>query len=161
MQKILLMFLICILPCTCYAQTYVEESEEPTIKVDFESQEEVAAELREEPQENLAKEEEAYSIWDFGKVQEGEVLEHSFILQNDSQDTLNINSLNTSCGCTVSEVEKKSLAPGESTTINVIFNSKGYSGAVQQQVFVNTDNLENPVIKLTIKAEILRKEAIP
>ena len=35
---------------------------------------------------------------DFGKVKQGEILKHSFILKNDSSKTLNIKDANTSCG---------------------------------------------------------------
>lgn len=68
--------------------------------------------------------------WDFGRVREGEILKHDFVLKNESKDTLNIKDINTSCGCTVSEVKQKVLLPGESTLIEVKFNSKGYSGPV-------------------------------
>jgi len=94
--------------------------------------------------------------WDFGQVEQGEVLQHTFILKNESGKVLNIKGANTSCGCTVSKVEKNTLSPGESTAIEVQFNSKGYSGPVQQFIYVNTDSLDNPVIKYTIKAEVAK-----
>lgn len=94
--------------------------------------------------------------WDFGQVEQGKVLQHTFILKNESGKVLNIKGTNTSCGCTVSKLDKKILAPGESTTIDVRFNSKGYSGPVQQFIYVNTDSLDNPVIKYTIKANVVK-----
>ena len=94
--------------------------------------------------------------WDFGKVKEGEVLKHDFVLKNESPKTLQINEVTTSCGCTVSEVKKKTLLPGESTAVEVSFKSKGYSGPVQQYVYVNTDSLDNPVIKYIIKAVVAK-----
>jgi hypothetical protein len=93
---------------------------------------------------------------DFGKAKEGEVLKHSFDLKNDSKKVLNIKDVNTSCGCTASKIAKKSLSPGESTSIEVAFNTKGYSGQVTQFIYVNTDSVEKPVIRFTIKAEILK-----
>lgn len=92
--------------------------------------------------------------WDFGKVQQGAVLKHDFIFRNMTADTINITGINTSCGCAVSQSDKKSLKPGESTMINVSFNSKGYLGQVSQFVYVNTDNANLPVVKFTIKAEV-------
>ena len=94
--------------------------------------------------------------WDFGQVKEGEVLKHNFVLKNESKKILNIKDVNTSCGCTVSKVEKKTLLPGESTLIEVEFNTKGYSGSTQQFVYVHTDNIDNPVIRYIIKAELIK-----
>jgi hypothetical protein len=94
--------------------------------------------------------------YDFGQVKEGEVLKHDFILKNESQNILTIKDLSTSCGCTGSKAEKKILAPGETTLIEVQFNTKGYLGQAQQYVYVATDNLDNPIIKFIIKAEVVK-----
>lgn len=97
------------------------------------------------------------SSWDFGKRQEGEILKHSFVLKNNSGETLNIKDINTSCGCTASQVQKKILSPGETTLIEVTFNTKGYSGPVQQFIYVNTDSPKEPILRFIIKAEIKMK----
>lgn len=97
---------------------------------------------------------ELYS-WDFGKVKEGEVLRHDFLLKNESREILKIKDVNTSCGCTVSKVEKKILLPGEDTLIKVEFESSGYSGPVEQSIYVHTNNLDNPVIRFIIKAYVV------
>lgn len=96
-------------------------------------------------------------FWSFGPVEEGVVLEHEFTLTNKSTEILNIKNTHTSCGCTVSQVKKKMLLPGESTTIEVSFNTKGYSGSVEQFVYVTTDSAENSVVKFTIKADVIKK----
>ncbi|PIP21290.1 MAG: hypothetical protein COX40_00180 [Candidatus Omnitrophica bacterium CG23_combo_of_CG06-09_8_20_14_all_40_11] len=103
--------------------------------------------------------EDPYS-WDFGQVKEGEVLKHIFVLKNESEATLTIKDVNTSCGCTASKVEKKILLPGQSATIEVRFNSKGYSGPVQQYVYVHTDSLDKPVLRFIIKAEVATTETL-
>ncbi|MFA5095748.1 MAG: DUF1573 domain-containing protein [Candidatus Omnitrophota bacterium] len=94
--------------------------------------------------------------WDFGKVKQGEVATHSFTLKNDSAKTLNIVAVNTSCGCAVSGVKDKVLAPQGSTLLEVKFDSKGYSGAVQQFIYVNTDSVDKPVIRFIIKADVVK-----
>ena len=93
-------------------------------------------------------------IWDFGKVKEGEVSKHDFVLRNDTGHFINITGIKSSCGCTASEVKNKSLAPQGETTVTVQFNSKGYSGNVRHYVYVHTDNIDNPVLRLVIKAEV-------
>jgi len=93
--------------------------------------------------------------WDFGQVKEGQVLKHAFILKNESAKTLKIKDVNSSCGCTVSEAKKMVLAPQESTTIEVKFDSKGYSGITKQYIYVHTDDLDNPLIRFIIIAQVL------
>lgn len=94
--------------------------------------------------------------WDFRKLKHGEVAAHSFSLKNNSNKPLKITAVNTSCGCTVSEVKKKLLLPGESTPVEIKFNSKGYSGNVQQFTYVVTDDIDNPVIRFIIKAYVIK-----
>lgn len=96
--------------------------------------------------------------WDFGQIKEGEILRHVFVLKNEFEKTLSIKEVNTSCGCTGSKVEKKILLPGESTEIEVQFNTRGYSGLTQQYVYVHTDSLDKPIIKFIIKAEIIKQK---
>ena len=95
-------------------------------------------------------------LWDFGQVKKGEILKHDFVLRNDSAQTLNIKEITTSCGCTVSEAQKKTLLPGESTVLSVHFDTKDYSGAVHQFIYVNSDRLDNPIIRFIIKAEVVK-----
>ncbi len=96
------------------------------------------------------------NLWDFGKAKQGEVLKHDFLFKNETKSVLNISSVNTSCGCTASQSDKKSLKPGESTKINVSFNSHGYLGEVKQFIYVNTDNVDLAVVRFTIKAEVYK-----
>ena len=94
--------------------------------------------------------------WDFGKIKQGVVVKHDFQFENITSNVLKITGINTSCGCTVSQTAKKSLLPGESTAINVSFNSKGYAGQIKQFIYVNTDNADLPVVRFVIKAEVLK-----
>ncbi|PIQ90875.1 MAG: hypothetical protein COV71_02140 [Candidatus Omnitrophica bacterium CG11_big_fil_rev_8_21_14_0_20_41_12] len=95
--------------------------------------------------------------WDFGQVKQEQILKHDFVFKNETNVVLNIASVNTSCGCTASQADKKSLEPGESTTISVAFSTKKYVGEVKQFVYLNTDNQDLPVVKFVIKAEVLKE----
>jgi len=92
--------------------------------------------------------------WDFGKIKQGDIVNHDFLFENFMPKVLKITGINTSCGCMVSETAKKSLLPGENTAITVRFNSKGYVGQTKQFIYVNTDNPDMPVVKFVIKAEV-------
>jgi hypothetical protein len=98
------------------------------------------------------------NVWDFGQVKQGEIAQHDFILKNETNDLLEINSVHSSCGCTASQADKKSLMPQSSTTIKVSFNSHGYIGPVTQFVYVNTDNADLAIIKFTVKAVVVKED---
>jgi hypothetical protein len=117
---------------------------------------EARAGLSAEAGRNAEKEKVDPNEWDFGQVKQGVILKHDFVFKNQTKDILKINNIHTSCGCTASESDKKSLLPQESTAINVTFNSQGYSGLVTQFVYVNTDNADLAIIKFTIKAQVVK-----
>jgi hypothetical protein len=94
-------------------------------------------------------------LWDFGAVKAGSILDHEFVITNDSAKDLVIKDTTTSCGCTVSEIKNKLLKPGESTTVLIKLDTKGYTGNVQQFVYVNTDSMDKPIIRFTVKAKAL------
>jgi hypothetical protein len=94
--------------------------------------------------------------WNFGRVKEGAILKHEFVFKNTSDKFLKIMDITTSCSCTVSKAKKNILAPGEAIPIEVQFKSKGYSKAVEQFVYVHTDNIDDSVIKFIIKADVVK-----
>ncbi|MFA5092848.1 MAG: DUF1573 domain-containing protein [Candidatus Omnitrophota bacterium] len=94
--------------------------------------------------------------WDFGQIKQDQILKHDFTFKNNTNTVLNILTVNTSCGCTASQADKKLLNPGDSATINVSFNSHGYAGPVKQFIYVNTDNADLPIVKFSIKCEVIK-----
>lgn len=95
-------------------------------------------------------------LWDFGRRREGEVLRHTFVLTNNSQRVMNIGDINTSCGCTASEVKKKVITPGDTLEIETRFNTRGYSGDVKQYIYVHTDDPGQPLIRFTLSAQLAK-----
>ena len=106
----------------------------------------------------LAQLEEAdSSTWGFGKIRAADgIVKHTFLLKNDSNDNLNIEGTDASCGCAVSEIDRKVVLPKETAKLEVKFDPKGYSGEVTQYVYVNTDSKTMPVYRFIIKADITK-----
>jgi len=97
------------------------------------------------------------NTWDFGKIRASEgIVKHVFSLKNESADVLNVNGTHASCGCAVSEIDKKVLLPKETANLEVKFDPKGYAGQVTQYVYVNTDSKTIPIHKFIIKADIIK-----
>src|SRR5207302_3236285 len=76
------------------------------------------------------------SVYNFGRVTEGEKVEYSFRFRNTGKKPLVITNTSASCGCTVPEKPEKPILPGETGFIKVVFNSKGKAGHNEKTVTV-------------------------
>ena len=93
----------------------------------------------------------------FGTVKEGEKVGHIFQFTNTGDADLVLTSVIATCGCTVSKYNKKPVSPGESGTIEVIFDTSGRNG-VQTKTVVVQSNAENKLVILRIIAEVKKDE---
>lgn len=96
--------------------------------------------------------------YDFGKVQQGTILEYSFKFTNKGSGKLIITGVNASCGCTGAIIDgKKEFEKNESGNIKVSFNTQGREGVQSKSVIVRSNDSANPQIALTFSCEIYIK----
>ena len=89
------------------------------------------------------------SIYNFGKVTDGEKVEYNFKFRNTGKNPLIISSAHASCGCTVPEKPDAPIAPGEIGFLKVVFDSKGRVGDVHKDITVISNAYPAfPVLKL-------------
>ncbi|HOY18476.1 MAG TPA: DUF1573 domain-containing protein [Haliscomenobacter sp.] len=83
-----------------------------------------------EPQDtiNVAKLEFNSHSFDFGEVEEGEVVTHAYEFTNTGKVPLVITNGHSTCGCTVPEWPKEAIKPGGKGKIVVKFDSNGKAG---------------------------------
>lgn len=90
------------------------------------------------------------SVYNFGKVTDGEKVVFSFRFKNNGNKPLVIASAHASCGCTVPEKPEQPIKPGETGYLKVVFDSKGRVGPVQKDVTVVSNAYPAfPVLLLT------------
>ncbi|MEW6051384.1 MAG: DUF1573 domain-containing protein [Candidatus Zixiibacteriota bacterium] len=70
---------------------------------------------------------------DFGFVPQNAKVSHVFWLRSTGTDTVRIANVVPGCGCTRTPLEKSVLAPGDSTRLEVIFDTRSYSGLVTKR----------------------------
>jgi hypothetical protein len=93
--------------------------------------------------------------YDFGKAKDGEIVRHTFTFTNTGKDPLTIQRAKASCGCTVPTWSKEPIAPGESGSIDIEFNTTHKVG-LQTKTVIVTGNFEGNINKvLRIKGEVL------
>lgn len=93
-------------------------------------------------------------FYDFGSITQGEIVAHSFKFRNTGEGPLLIQDAIPDCGCTKPKYKEEPIMPGDSSYIEIAFDSAGWRGSQYKQItFVtNTDRQKHT---LTIRANVL------
>ncbi|MFO8233955.1 MAG: DUF1573 domain-containing protein [Bacteroidales bacterium] len=91
---------------------------------------------------------------EFGALKEGEKVSYTFTFKNTGDSELIIKDAGAACGCTVPKYDKHPVKPGEKGSVEVVFDSRGWSGTQIKSVFLKT-NTPYGEKTLTIKANIV------
>jgi hypothetical protein len=94
------------------------------------------------------------NIHDFGDINQGDVVSHSFKFKNTGKSPLILTNVQVTCGCTAPKWPKEPIMPGKTAVIEVSFNSAGKMGK-QNKVITVTSNASNATEYLTINSNIL------
>ncbi len=94
---------------------------------------------------------------DFGNITRGETVAYSFHFKNVGAESLIINSVKASCGCTVVNYDKKPVASNEESFIEIVFDSQGFRGSQYKTVTVTANTQPNET-ELTISAVVIVTE---
>jgi len=90
---------------------------------------------------------------DYGEIAKGSDGLRIFEFTNTGDQPLIISEVKSSCGCTVPKKPKGPIAPGESSTIEVKYDTKRV-GPIRKTITVYS-NADQPIKSLKIKGKIL------
>ena len=96
-------------------------------------------------------------VIDYGEIAKGSDGVRTFEFTNTGDAPLIISNVKSSCGCTVPSKPDGPVAPGESSTIEVKYDTKRV-GPIRKTVTVYS-NADQPIISLKIKGKILADDA--
>lgn len=96
------------------------------------------------------------SVYNFGTVAEGAIVEFSFRFKNTGANPLIISNASASCGCTVPEKPDAPIKTGEIGVIKVKFDSNGRPGTAYKTVTV-LSNAQPGFPELALKGEVTPK----
>lgn len=94
--------------------------------------------------------------YDFGTVDEGTVVEHEYTFKNTGDSPLIVVNAKGSCGCTVPTWSKEPIAPGETGSMLVKFNTNGKPNNQTKTVTI-TANTESGTESIRIKGVVTPK----
>jgi hypothetical protein len=86
----------------------------------------------------------------FGTIAEGSKLEHVFSFTNRGDETLLIERVRSTCGCTGTLLSQKEIPPGKSGEVKIIFNSRGMRGPVVKWIYLYSNDPGTPKARLQI-----------
>lgn len=79
------------------------------------------------------------TIYDFGRIDQGQKVKHDFVFKNVGKGDLEILNVDVTCGCTVPTFPFIPIAPGEEGTISVTYNSTGKLGNQKPMITIITN----------------------
>jgi hypothetical protein len=100
------------------------------------------------------------SEFNFGVRRDDETVVHQFVLKNEGDAPLAITRVKASCGCTAVKSSASSIPPGESATIDARFTLRGRRGKQQKSIMVESNDPQNPRLRLWLKGEIVVEVAL-
>ena len=96
-------------------------------------------------------------LYDFGVAVDGTVVEFTVTVTNVGDQMLTVRKGPSSCSCTIPELPKETLKPGESMIIKIQFRTAGYSRYVQpvsQTVTLYTNDPTRPQVTITVRGTV-------
>lgn len=96
---------------------------------------------------------------DFGSIRSDAKQTFSWAYHNDGTAPLEIRGTNPSCGCTASVADPKTVPPGGSGALAIVYDPAGQSGSVRKTITVITNDPARPHTILTIRASVIATDA--
>jgi len=93
-------------------------------------------------------------VYDFGEVPQGTRITYTFPFYNSGDSLLVISRVVTSCGCTAALPSGKEIPPGEKGWIKVEFNVGMRLGETAEEVYVHSNDPEEPIVVLRLEGRV-------
>ncbi len=153
MKNLLLLVPVALLIVSCGGQASEREQNTAVAESSVADNSEQLAEVN----ENAPVVAVAEDTHDFGQANEGDKVTHVFEFTNEGQTPLIISSVQASCGCTTPDYPKQPIKPGESSKIEVVFNTSNQPG-MQHKVITMISNANPNQTIFHLKGEVKQKQ---
>lgn len=84
--------------------------------------------------------------FDFGEVDAGAVLQHTFTFTNEGAVPLVISDVRSTCGCTVADWPRQPIMPGATGAVPVTFDTKNKNGKQNKPITITANTYPNKTI---------------
>ena len=90
---------------------------------------------------------------DFGKASNSSMIYRRFVLENTSDESVEILDIKSTCGCLTATVPFGHLAPGGTRYVEARLNLKGRRGRLEKAFQVRTSDPEQPIVWASLSGE--------
>lgn len=88
--------------------------------------------------------------FDFGTMDNSQAVEHTFVLRNEGDLTLEITQVRPSCGCTVASISERSVPPGGESRVTARLSLAGRTGPQHKAIVVESNDPQKPQFTLSL-----------
>jgi hypothetical protein len=96
------------------------------------------------------------TLYEFGEVNEGDVVTKEFFFTNTGTAPLLITQAKSTCGCTIPEWPKEQIPPDSSGVVTVKFNTINRTGSQLKEVTIFANTFPNQSI-IRLKGRVIKK----
>lgn len=94
--------------------------------------------------------------FDFGSMKQGESRSHEFVFRNSGDGSLILGLGGSTCKCTIGELHKSVLEPGEETKVTLTWTAKTLSPEFGQSATITSNDPTKGEVKLTVSGKIIQ-----
>ncbi|MBP9837875.1 MAG: DUF1573 domain-containing protein [Proteobacteria bacterium] len=94
------------------------------------------------------------TVYNFGKVKEGSVVEHKFKIENNGAADLKIEKVHSSCGCTAAVLDSEVIKPSDKTDLKVTFDTAGFQGNKIKTVRIYTNDPKQSSVIFSLQGKV-------
>ena len=95
------------------------------------------------------------AVHDFGELSPDTYNNCSFKFRNAGTETLKIEKVQSTCGCSVPKLDKMEYKPGEEGEVEVRFHAPSRKGSVVKHLYIVSNDVNNPRAELELKANVV------
>jgi len=96
----------------------------------------------------------AEPVHDFGTVEQGAHVDHSFRIRNVGDQALRLDHVKSTCGCTIGSLPGQDVAPGATAFVTVSLDTARLAGQTTKTVTVYTNDPDVPVQPLALTGTV-------
>jgi hypothetical protein len=98
--------------------------------------------------------------YNFGTMEQGREKTHEFVVHNKGDAPLTLRVGQTSCKCTLSEVDPGPIPPGGSTHVKLEWSAKVDRGSFRQTAMIHTNDPRQPEVELQVEGQVVDSSAV-
>jgi hypothetical protein len=91
---------------------------------------------------------------DFGMVKPNDKPTKVITIKNEGDEDLLIERARASCGCVKVSISTKRISPGKSAELEVTFDTTGYDGKVNKDIFITSNDFGEPEKRIHVSVEV-------